>query len=129
HGHLQADGRGRGRRAPRWTVVLALALHVASIAGIVYAVAAATWQATDTAPGRERLPGEMEPLPDNCRAIARSPGLPLAEPPSVHLGDIVRQRDHPHRGTPSVDLLGVFDLQRLTRSAAAAQLRAVALSA
>jgi len=65
HGHLQADGRGRGRRAPRWTVVLALALHVASIAGIVYAVAAATWQTTDTAPGREGLPGEMEPLPDN----------------------------------------------------------------
>jgi len=65
HGHLQADGHGRRRRAPRWAVALALALHVASIAGMAYAVLAATWQTADTAPGREGLPGEMEPVPDN----------------------------------------------------------------
>jgi hypothetical protein len=64
HGHLQADTRGRRRQASRSAVTVALALHVASIAGIAYAVLAATVETTDTAPGREGLPAELEPLPD-----------------------------------------------------------------
>lgn len=65
HGDLQADTRGRRRQASRGTMILSLALHVAAIAGVAFSVWAATWEITDTAPGREGLPGEMEPLPDN----------------------------------------------------------------
>jgi hypothetical protein len=64
HGHLQADSHGRRRRASRGAVIVALALHVASIAGLAYAVLAATVETTDTAPGRVGLPAELEPLPD-----------------------------------------------------------------
>lgn len=64
HGHLQADTHGRRRQASRGAIVVALALHVASIVGLAYAVLAATVETTDTAPGREGLPGEMEPVPD-----------------------------------------------------------------
>jgi hypothetical protein len=65
HGRLQADSHGRRRRASRGAVIAALALHLASIGGMAYAVLAATWDTADTAPGREGLPAEMEPLPDN----------------------------------------------------------------
>ena len=42
-----------------------LLLIVVSIAGLVFGTYVATWEMTDTAPGREGLPGEMEVLPDN----------------------------------------------------------------
>ena len=65
HGDLQADVHGRRRQASRGAAIAALALHVASIAGLAFGAYNATWEMTDTAPGREGLPGEMEPLPDN----------------------------------------------------------------
>lgn len=65
HGDLQADTRGRRRQASRGAVVTALALHGLSIVGLGLGAYIATWEMTDTAPGREGLPGEMEPLPDN----------------------------------------------------------------
>ena len=64
-GDLQADVHGRRRQASRGAVIAALALHAASIAGLVFGTYVATWEMTDTAPGREGLPGEMEVLPDN----------------------------------------------------------------
>ena len=60
-----ADTHGRRRQASRGAVIAALALHAASIAGLVFGTYVATWEMTDTAPGREGLPGEMEVLPDN----------------------------------------------------------------
>lgn len=65
HGDLQADVRGRRRQASRGRVITALALHVAAIVALLFAGYNATRETTDTAPGREGLPGEMEPLPDN----------------------------------------------------------------
>lgn len=64
HGDLQADTHGRRRQASRGVIIASLALHVASIAALAFAVLAATMETTDTAPGREGLPGEMEPVPD-----------------------------------------------------------------
>ncbi len=65
HGDLQADVHGRRRQASRGAVMIALALHVAAIVGLLFGGYNATWEMTDTAPGREGLPGEMEVLPDN----------------------------------------------------------------
>ena len=64
-GDLQADVHGRRRQASRGAVMAVLALHAASIAGLAFGAYNATWEMTDTAPGREGLPSEMEPLPDN----------------------------------------------------------------
>lgn len=63
HGALQADVHGRRRQASRGAVVTALALHGAAIAGLAFGIYNATWEMTDTAPGRDGLPAELEPLP------------------------------------------------------------------
>lgn len=63
HGDLQADVHGRRRQASRGAVIATLAVHVASIAGFAFGALSATWEVSDTAPGREGLPSEMEVLP------------------------------------------------------------------
>jgi hypothetical protein len=64
HGDLQADPHGRRRQASRGAVIAALALHVAALAGMAIGVFGATLETADTAPNREGLPAEMEPVPD-----------------------------------------------------------------
>ena len=64
HGDLQADTHGRRRQASRGAVIAALVLHVAAIAGLAIGVLGATLETADTAPNREGLPAEMEPVPD-----------------------------------------------------------------
>jgi hypothetical protein len=64
HGDLQADTQGRRSQASRGAVIAALALHAIAIAGLALVAFAATRDTTDTAPGREGLPAEMEPVPD-----------------------------------------------------------------
>lgn len=63
HGDLQADPHGRRRQASRGTIILSLALHVASLAGLAFGILSATVYISETAPGREGLPSETEPLP------------------------------------------------------------------